>query len=65
MGDLVLAILIKNRFLVGEYNKLLAKEIKLLEIIEKINHNAYSLKLLSHILHHRCVQCQTSYSLKR
>ena len=35
--------------LVGEYNKLSAKKISHLEIIEKINLNAYRLKLPSHI----------------
>ncbi|KAH9751433.1 hypothetical protein KPL71_014293 [Citrus sinensis] len=38
-----------DRFLVGEYNKLSAKKIGPLEIIEKINPNAYRLKLPSHI----------------
>ncbi|GKC92941.1 putative reverse transcriptase domain-containing protein [Tanacetum coccineum] len=48
-GDFVWAILTKDRFLVGEYNKLSAKKIGLLEIVEKINSNAYRLKLPSHI----------------
>ncbi|KAH9801674.1 Endonuclease [Citrus sinensis] len=37
------------RFSVGEYNKLSARKIGPLEIIEKINPNAYRLKLPSHI----------------
>nr|GEU77556.1 putative reverse transcriptase domain-containing protein [Tanacetum cinerariifolium] len=48
-GDFVWAVLTKNRFPVGEYNKLLAKKISPLEIVEKINSNAYRLKLPSHI----------------
>ncbi|GJY15596.1 putative reverse transcriptase domain-containing protein, partial [Tanacetum coccineum] len=38
-----------DRFPVGEYNKLSAKKIGPLEIVEKINSNAYRLKLPSHI----------------
>jgi hypothetical protein len=38
-----------NQFSVGEYNKLAARKIGPLEIIEKINPNAYRLKLPSHI----------------
>ncbi|GJW50318.1 putative reverse transcriptase domain-containing protein [Tanacetum coccineum] len=38
-----------DHFLVGEYNKLSAKKIRSLEIVEKINFNAYRLKLPSHI----------------
>ncbi|KAH9668898.1 hypothetical protein KPL70_021563 [Citrus sinensis] len=49
VGDLVWAILTKDRFSVGEYNKLSARKIVTLEIIEKINPNAYRLKLPSHI----------------
>ena len=49
MRDLVWVILTKDKFLVGEYNKLSAKKIKPLEIIENINLNAYRLKLPSHI----------------
>ncbi|GKD11705.1 putative reverse transcriptase domain-containing protein [Tanacetum coccineum] len=44
-GDFVWAVLTKDCFLVGEYNKLSAKKIGLLEIVEKINSNAYRLKL--------------------
>nr|GEX50575.1 putative reverse transcriptase domain-containing protein [Tanacetum cinerariifolium] len=49
VGDFVWAVLTKDRFPVGEYNKLSAKKIGLLEIVEKMNSNAYRLKLLSHI----------------
>ncbi|GKE68687.1 putative reverse transcriptase domain-containing protein [Tanacetum coccineum] len=49
VGDFVWAILTKDRFPVGEYNKLSAKKIDPLEIVEKINSNAYRLKLPSHI----------------
>lgn len=45
IGDLVCAILIKDHFLAGEFNKLSTWKISLLEIIEKINPNAYLLKL--------------------
>ncbi|GKB20420.1 putative nucleotidyltransferase, ribonuclease H, partial [Tanacetum coccineum] len=38
-----------DRFPVGEYNKLSAKKICPLEIVKKINSNAYHLKLPSHI----------------
>ncbi|GKC08185.1 putative reverse transcriptase domain-containing protein [Tanacetum coccineum] len=48
-GDFVWVVLTKDRFLVGEYNKLSAKKICPLEIVEKINSNAYLLKLPSHI----------------
>ncbi|GKC76647.1 putative reverse transcriptase domain-containing protein [Tanacetum coccineum] len=48
-GDFVWAVLTKDHFPVGEYNKLLAKKISPLEIVEKINSNAYRLKLPSHI----------------
>ncbi|GJR03707.1 putative nucleotidyltransferase, ribonuclease H [Tanacetum coccineum] len=48
-GDFVWAVLTKDCFPVGEYNKLSAKKIGPLEIVEKINSNAYRLKLTSHI----------------
>jgi hypothetical protein len=48
-GDFVWAVLTKDRFLVGEYNKLAAHKIGLVEIVKKINPNAYQLKLPSHI----------------
>ncbi|GJY08193.1 hypothetical protein Tco_0375247 [Tanacetum coccineum] len=49
VGDFVWTIITKDRFPIGEYNKLSAKKIGPLEIIEKINSNAYRLKLPSHI----------------
>ena len=49
VGDYVWAVLTKDRFSTGEYNKLSARKIGPLEIIEKINPNAYRLKLPSHI----------------
>ncbi|GKE29988.1 putative reverse transcriptase domain-containing protein, partial [Tanacetum coccineum] len=48
-GDFVWAVLTKDRFPVREYNKLSAKKIGPLEIVEKINSNAYHQKLPSHI----------------
>ena len=49
MGDYVWAVLTKDNFSVGDYNKLSAKKIKLVEIVDKINPNACHLKLPSHI----------------
>nr|GEX45500.1 putative reverse transcriptase domain-containing protein [Tanacetum cinerariifolium] len=49
VGDFVWAVLTKDRFPVGEYNKLSAKKIGPLEIVEKMSSNAYRLKLPSHI----------------
>ena len=49
IGDFVWAVLTKDRFPVGEYNKLAARKIGPLEILEKINPNAYRLKLPSHM----------------
>ncbi|GKB01755.1 putative nucleotidyltransferase, ribonuclease H [Tanacetum coccineum] len=57
-GDFVWAILTKDCFLVGEYNKLSAKKIGPLEIVEKINSNAYRLKLPSHI------RCSNVFNVK-
>ncbi|KAJ0937806.1 putative nucleotidyltransferase, Ribonuclease H [Helianthus annuus] len=48
-GYFVWAILPKDRFSIGEYNKLSAKKIGPVEIVQKINSNAYRLKLPSHI----------------
>lgn len=48
-GEFVWAVLTRDWFPVGEYNKLSAKKIGPLEIVEKINSNAYRLKLPSHI----------------
>ena len=50
VGDLVWAVLTKDHFSVGDYNKLSVKKIGPIEIIEKINSIAYRLKLPSHIL---------------
>ena len=41
VGDFVWVVLTKDRFSVGDYNKLSTKKIGLVEIIEKINPNAY------------------------
>ena len=49
VGDFVWAVLTKDRFSVGEYNKLSARKIGPVEVVEKINANAYRLKLPSHI----------------
>ena len=49
VGDFVWAMLTKDCFPIGEYNKLSAWKIGLVEIIEKINSNFYRLKLPSHI----------------
>jgi hypothetical protein len=43
------AILIKDRFPIGEYNKWAARKIGPVEIVKKINTNAYQLKLPRHI----------------
>ena len=42
-------VLTKDHFPAGEYNKLSAKKIGPLEVLEKINPNAYRLKLPSHL----------------
>ncbi|GJY28279.1 hypothetical protein Tco_0404046 [Tanacetum coccineum] len=49
VGDFMWAVLTKHCFPIGEYNKLSTKKIGSLEIIEKIDSNAYRLKLPSHI----------------
>jgi hypothetical protein len=49
VGDLVWVVLTKDRFPIDKYNKLSARKIGPVEIIEKINSNAYRLKLLSHL----------------
>ena len=49
IGDIVWASLTKDHFPVGEYNKLAARKIGPLKILEKINPNAYRLKLPSHM----------------
>jgi hypothetical protein len=48
-GDLMWAILSKDRFLLGEYNKLVARKVGSVDVIKKINPNTYQLKLSSHI----------------
>jgi hypothetical protein len=48
-GHFMWAILTKDRFRVVEYNKLAARKVGPVEIIAKINPNAYRLKLPSHI----------------
>jgi hypothetical protein len=45
----VWVLLTKDRFQVGEYNKLVARKVGSLEIIEKTNPNAYWLKLPSYV----------------
>ena len=49
VGDYVWAVLTKDHFPTGEYNKLAAQKIGPLEVIEIINPNAYRVKLLIHI----------------
>jgi hypothetical protein len=48
-GDFVWAIMTKDKFPVEEYNKLAARKVGPIEIIEKMNPNAYRLKLTNHI----------------
>lgn len=49
VGDFVWAILTKDRFPAHEYNKLVARKIGPIKIVERINPNAYRLSLPSHI----------------
>lgn len=49
VGDFVWAMLTKEHFSIEEYNKLQAKKIRPVKIIEKINPNAYHLQLPSHL----------------
>ena len=49
VSDFVWAILTKDRFPAHEYSKLAAKKIGPVEIVEKINSNAYRLRLPSHV----------------
>ena len=49
VGDLIWAVLTKERFKPGTYNKIKSRKIGPLEIVEKINNNAYRLKLLPHM----------------
>ncbi|CAA7049919.1 unnamed protein product [Microthlaspi erraticum] len=49
VGDLVWAVLTKDRFPQGQYNKLKPRKVGPLEILEKINSNAYRLRLPPHM----------------
>lgn len=49
VGDKVWAVLTKDRFSVGTYNKLKPRKIGLLDIIEKVNNNAYRLRFPLHM----------------
>lgn len=49
VGDLVWAVLTKDRFPANSYNKLKSRKIGPLEILEKINNNAYRLRLPPHM----------------
>ena len=44
-GDLVYAVLTKDHFPMGTYNKLKARNIGPVTIVKRINENAYKLKL--------------------
>lgn len=47
--DLVWAILTKDRFPAGEYNKLSQRKIGPCKVIKRVNNNAYKLELPSHL----------------
>ncbi|KAK9142537.1 hypothetical protein Syun_011937 [Stephania yunnanensis] len=49
VGDFVWAVLTKDQFSAGDYNKLSVRKTGPVEVLEKINPNAYKLKLPSHI----------------
>lgn len=49
VGDQVWAVLTKERFPTGQYNKLKPRKIGPVEVVEKINENAYRLRLPSHV----------------
>ncbi|KAF7149406.1 hypothetical protein RHSIM_Rhsim03G0142700 [Rhododendron simsii] len=49
VGDFVYAVLTKDCYSAHDYNKLVARKIGPVKVIEKINPNAYRLKLPSHI----------------
>ncbi|GFS29747.1 hypothetical protein Acr_00g0008180 [Actinidia rufa] len=49
VGDFVWTVLTKDRYPAHEYSKLAARKVGPYEIIEKINPNAYLLKLPSHV----------------
>ncbi|KAE8697013.1 hypothetical protein F3Y22_tig00110634pilonHSYRG00004 [Hibiscus syriacus] len=48
-GDFVWVVLTRDRFPVGEYNKLKDRKIGPSEVVQKINDNAYRLRLPSHL----------------
>jgi len=48
-GDLVWVVITKDRLPVREYNKLKSRKIGLVEVLERINANAYRLRLLDHM----------------
>ena len=48
-GDIVWTVLTNDQFPIGEYKRLAVRKIGLVEIVKKINANAYQLKLPSHI----------------
>ncbi|KAE8678209.1 Detected protein of confused Function [Hibiscus syriacus] len=49
VGDFVWAVLTRDRFPVGEYNKLKDRKIGPCEVVQKINDNSYRLRLPSHL----------------
>ncbi|KAE8731801.1 hypothetical protein F3Y22_tig00002511pilonHSYRG00030 [Hibiscus syriacus] len=49
VGDFVWVVLTRDRFPVGEYNKLKDRKIGSYEVVPKINDNAYRLRLPSHL----------------
>ena len=49
VGHFAWVVLTKDIFSIGDYNKLVTKKIGPVEIMEKINPNAYRLKLPSYI----------------
>jgi hypothetical protein len=48
VDDLVCVILIRDRFIVGKYNKLKEMKIGLYEVLQKINNNTYMIRLPRH-----------------
>lgn len=49
VGDLVWDVLTHDHFTVGEYNKLQERKVGPCEVMQKINDNAYRLRLPSHL----------------
>ena len=49
VGDLVWVVLTRDRFPARDYNKLKERKIGPCEVLQKINDNAYRLRLLSHL----------------